>query len=95
MQRFVSSFEGQPFTVTISTGLDTLHQVTSQGRYELRIDMRDGQEAVYAYYNKFSVGDPRSMYKLRIGDYNGTSGITYIFFYIIVSLFMKAKRNAN
>lgn len=60
-------------------GLDTLHQLTSQGRYELRIDMRDGQEAVYAYYNKFYVGDPRSMYKLRIGDYNGTSGdsLTY------------------
>ncbi|XP_071984701.1 tenascin-R isoform X2 [Engystomops pustulosus] len=60
-------------------GLDTLHQITSQGRYELRIDMRDGQESVYAYYNKFYVGDPRSMYKLRIGDYNGTSGdsLTY------------------
>ncbi|KAM5148287.1 tenascin-R [Mantella aurantiaca] len=60
-------------------GLDTLHQLTSQGRYELRIDMRDGQENVYAYYNKFYVGDPRSMYKLRIGDYNGTSGdsLTY------------------
>ncbi|XP_063284311.1 tenascin-R isoform X2 [Pelobates fuscus] len=55
-------------------GLDTLHQLTSQGRYELRIDMRDGQERVYAYYNKFYVGDPRSMYKLRIGDYNGTAG---------------------
>ncbi|KAM4022923.1 tenascin-R isoform 1-T2 [Anomaloglossus baeobatrachus] len=60
-------------------GLDTLHLITSQGRYELRIDMRDGQESVYAYYNKFYVGDPRSMYKLRIGDYNGTSGdsLTY------------------
>ncbi|XP_075689186.1 tenascin-R isoform X2 [Rhinoderma darwinii] len=60
-------------------GLDTLHQLTSQGRYELRIDMRDRQESVYAYYNKFYVGDPRSMYKLRIGDYNGTSGdsLTY------------------
>ncbi|KAM4720711.1 tenascin-R [Rhinophrynus dorsalis] len=60
-------------------GLDTLYQLTSQGRYELRIDMRDGQEAVYAYYNKFLVGDARSMYKLRIGDFNGTSGdsLTY------------------
>uniref|UniRef100_A0A8C5PSV5 Tenascin R n=1 Tax=Leptobrachium leishanense TaxID=445787 RepID=A0A8C5PSV5_9ANUR len=60
-------------------GLDTLHQLTSQGRYELRIDMRDGQERVYADYNKFYVGDPRSMYKLRIGDYNGTAGdsLTY------------------
>ncbi|NXI63125.1 TENR protein, partial [Anseranas semipalmata] len=60
-------------------GLDNIHRITSQGRYELRIDMRDGQEAAYAYYDKFSVGDSRSLYKLRIGDYNGTSGdsLTY------------------
>nr|XP_009937902.1 PREDICTED: tenascin-R [Opisthocomus hoazin] len=55
-------------------GLDNIHKITSQGRYELRIDMRDGQEAAYAYYDKFSIGDSRSLYKLRIGDYNGTSG---------------------
>lgn len=55
-------------------GLDNIHKITSQGRYELRIDMRDGQETAYAYYDKFSVGDARSLYKLRIGDYNGTSG---------------------
>ncbi|TFK06961.1 membrane-associated guanylate kinase, WW and PDZ domain-containing protein 2-like [Platysternon megacephalum] len=60
-------------------GLDNIHKITSQGRYELRIDMRDGQEATYAYYDKFSLGDARSLYKLRIGDYNGTSGdsLTY------------------
>ncbi|KFQ12566.1 Tenascin-R, partial [Leptosomus discolor] len=60
-------------------GLDNIHKITSQGRYELRIDMRDGQEVAYAYYDKFSIGDSRSLYKLRIGDYNGTSGdsLTY------------------
>ncbi|NXF32764.1 TENR protein, partial [Nyctibius bracteatus] len=60
-------------------GLDNIHKITSQGRYELRIDMRDGQDAAYAYYDKFSIGDSRSLYKLRIGDYNGTSGdsLTY------------------
>lgn len=58
----------------VSPGLDNIHKITSQGRYELRIDMRDGQEAAYAYYDKFSIGDSRSLYKLRIGDYNGTSG---------------------
>lgn len=40
--------------------------------------MRDGQEAAYAYYDKFSIGDSRSLYKLRIGDYNGTSGTTSV-----------------
>ncbi|KFP88943.1 Tenascin-R [Acanthisitta chloris] len=60
-------------------GLDNIHKITSQGRYELRIDMRDGQESAYAYYDKFSIGDSRSLYKLRIGEYNGTSGdsLTY------------------
>lgn len=55
-------------------GLDNLHKITSQGRYELRIDMRDGQETAFAYYDKFSISDARSLYKLRIGDYNGTAG---------------------
>ncbi|XP_023496359.2 tenascin-R isoform X2 [Equus caballus] len=55
-------------------GLDNIHRITSQGRYELRVDMRDGQEAAFAYYDKFSVEDSRSLYKLRIGGYNGTAG---------------------
>lgn len=63
-------------SLLVSPGLDNIHKITSQGRYELRIDMRDGQEAAYAYYDKFSIGDSRSLYKLRVGDYNGTSGTT-------------------
>ncbi|RXM99341.1 Tenascin-R [Acipenser ruthenus] len=54
--------------------LDNIHRVSSQGRYELRIDMRDGQESVYASYDKFFIGDARNLYKLRIGEYNGTAG---------------------
>lgn len=81
----VSNMDSQPcclcvcrlhdLTLFSPLGLDNMHKITSQGRYELRIDMRDGQETVYAYYDKFSIGDPRSLYKLRIGDYNGTAGI--------------------
>ncbi|XP_051789090.1 tenascin-R isoform X2 [Erpetoichthys calabaricus] len=55
-------------------GLDNIHRITSQGRYELRIDMRDGQESVYANYDRFFIGDARNLYKLRIGEYNGTAG---------------------
>ncbi|KAM6165808.1 tenascin-R isoform 2-T2 [Erethizon dorsatum] len=55
-------------------GLDNIHRITAQGRYELRVDMRDGQEAAFAHYDKFSVEDSRSLYKLRIGGYNGTAG---------------------
>ncbi|XP_066887257.1 tenascin-R isoform X2 [Kogia breviceps] len=55
-------------------GLDNIHGITSQGRYELRVDMRDGQDAAFAYYDKFSVEGSRSLYKLHIGGYNGTAG---------------------
>ncbi|CAG07653.1 unnamed protein product, partial [Tetraodon nigroviridis] len=55
-------------------GLDNIQRVAAQGRYELRIDMKDGQESVYANYDKFSIGDARDLYKLRIGEYNGTAG---------------------
>ncbi|XP_072544351.1 tenascin-R isoform X2 [Salminus brasiliensis] len=55
-------------------GLDNIQKIAAQGRYELRIDMKDGQEAVYANYDRFSIGDTRSLYKLRIGEYNGTAG---------------------
>ncbi|KAK1329244.1 hypothetical protein QTO34_011424 [Cnephaeus nilssonii] len=55
-------------------GLDNIHRITSQGRYELRVDMRDGQEAAFAHYDKFSVEDSRSLYKLRVGGFNGTAG---------------------
>ncbi|KAM4551984.1 tenascin-R isoform 2-T2 [Odontesthes bonariensis] len=55
-------------------GLDNIQKIAVQGRYELRIDMKDGQESVYANYDKFSIGDARNLYKLRIGEYNGTAG---------------------
>uniref|UniRef100_A0A3P8WGG0 Tenascin R (restrictin, janusin) n=1 Tax=Cynoglossus semilaevis TaxID=244447 RepID=A0A3P8WGG0_CYNSE len=55
-------------------GLDNIQRISAQGRYELRIDMKDGQESVYANYDKFSIGDAKNLYKLRIGEYNGTAG---------------------
>ena len=38
------------------------------------MDMRDGQETAFASYDRFSVEDNRSLYKLRLGGYNGTAG---------------------
>ncbi|XP_037314098.2 tenascin-R isoform X2 [Pungitius pungitius] len=55
-------------------GLDNIQRIAAQGRYELRIDMKDGQESVYANYDKFSIGDAKNHYKLRLGEYNGTAG---------------------
>ncbi|XP_078074045.1 tenascin-R-like [Mustelus asterias] len=55
-------------------GLDNIHKISAQSRYELRIDLRDGRESVYAAYDRFYLSDSRNLYKLRLGDYNGTAG---------------------
>ncbi|XP_048043997.1 LOW QUALITY PROTEIN: tenascin [Megalobrama amblycephala] len=55
-------------------GLSNLHKITAAGQYEIRVDLRDGQESVFAVYDKFSIGDSRSRYKMQIGAYSGTAG---------------------
>ncbi len=60
------------------SGLSNLHKITSAGQYELRVDLRDGQESVFAVYDKFNITDPRSRYKIQIGAYSGTAGELHI-----------------
>uniref|UniRef100_A0A8B9EL87 Tenascin n=1 Tax=Anser cygnoides TaxID=8845 RepID=A0A8B9EL87_ANSCY len=55
-------------------GLENLHKITSQGQYELRVDLRDRGETAYAVYDKFSVGDSKTRYRLRVDGYSGTAG---------------------
>ncbi|KAM6046834.1 tenascin isoform 7-T8 [Theristicus caerulescens] len=55
-------------------GLENLHKITSQGQYELRVDLRDKGETAYAVYDRFSVGDSKSRYRLRVDGYSGTAG---------------------
>ncbi|XP_017595822.1 PREDICTED: tenascin isoform X6 [Corvus brachyrhynchos] len=55
-------------------GLENLHKITSQGQYELRVDLRDKGDAAYAVYDRFSVGDAKSRYRLRGDGYSGTAG---------------------
>ncbi|XP_076211469.1 tenascin isoform X2 [Aptenodytes patagonicus] len=55
-------------------GLENLHKITSQGQYELRVDLRDKGEAAYAVYDRFNVGDAKSRYRLRVDGYSGTAG---------------------
>nr|XP_032814600.1 tenascin-R-like isoform X4 [Petromyzon marinus] len=55
-------------------GLDNLHRLTQQGRYELRVDLHDGPEEAFALYDRFAVADAAALYRLRIGAYNGTAG---------------------
>ncbi|XP_067341369.1 tenascin-like isoform X2 [Channa argus] len=55
-------------------GLSNLHKITSSAHYELRVDMRDNGESAYAQYDKFSIAEPRTRYKVYIGAYSGTAG---------------------
>ncbi|XP_051552470.1 tenascin-like [Myxocyprinus asiaticus] len=55
-------------------GLSNLHKITSSGQYELRVDLRDKDESAYAQYDKFTVSEPRSRYKVHVGGYSGTAG---------------------
>ncbi|XP_054704377.1 tenascin isoform X2 [Grus americana] len=55
-------------------GLENLHKITSQGQYELRVDLRDKGETAHAVYDRFSVGDAKSRYRLRVDGYSGTAG---------------------
>lgn len=60
-------------------GLSNLHKITAAKQYEIRVDLRDGSETVFAVYDRFYIGDPRSRYKIQIGAYSGTAGdsLTY------------------
>ncbi|XP_030291535.1 tenascin-like isoform X4 [Sparus aurata] len=55
-------------------GLSNLHKITNSGHYELRVDLRDKGESAYAQYDKFTIAEPRTRYKLYIGAYSGTAG---------------------
>uniref|UniRef100_A0A1A8REZ6 Tenascin C n=1 Tax=Nothobranchius rachovii TaxID=451742 RepID=A0A1A8REZ6_9TELE len=55
-------------------GLSNLHKISSGGQYELRVDLRDKGETAYAQYDKFSVSEPRTRYKVHVGGYSGTAG---------------------
>ncbi|KAM6170464.1 tenascin isoform 5-T5 [Rhynchocyon petersi] len=55
-------------------GLENLSKITAQGQYELRVDLRDHGETAYAVYDRFSVGDAKTRYKLKVEGYSGTAG---------------------
>ncbi|XP_037339436.2 tenascin isoform X2 [Pungitius pungitius] len=55
-------------------GLSNMHKITTGGQYELRVDLRDKGETAYAQYDKFSVSEPRTRYKVHVGGYSGTAG---------------------
>ena len=56
-------------------GLPNIHMLTSQGHYELRIDLVDSAgEERYANYKVFGLSDARTNYQLIIDGYTGDAG---------------------
>ncbi|XP_047461488.1 tenascin isoform X1 [Mugil cephalus] len=53
-------------------GLDSLHNLTAMKTMILRVDLRDGDESVFAQYSTFAVA--KRNYKLTVGGYSGTAG---------------------
>ncbi|XP_025029806.1 tenascin-X [Python bivittatus] len=74
-------------------GNDALHQLTSSGDYELRVDLRAGNESVYATYQSFRVDPPADYYRLHLGSYHGTAGDA--FSYHSGSVFSTRDRDPN
>ncbi|VDI36075.1 Hypothetical predicted protein [Mytilus galloprovincialis] len=56
-------------------GNKKMHMLSSQGKYEMRIDLTDfdGNHA-FAKYNDFKIGDENSKFKLTANGYFGTAG---------------------
>ena len=56
-------------------GNEHLYRITSQGRYELRVDMQDRDGAwYYAYYDNFEIKSENENFKLIVGAYAGNAG---------------------
>ncbi|GAA6225841.1 fibrinogen-like protein 1 isoform X1 [Lates japonicus] len=56
-------------------GNEPLHYLTSQGNYDLRIDMEDFEgNQRYAEYKNFKVDSEKDQYQLHLGEYTGNAG---------------------
>uniref|UniRef100_F7F448 Tenascin XB n=1 Tax=Ornithorhynchus anatinus TaxID=9258 RepID=F7F448_ORNAN len=51
-----------------------LHNLTQAGDYSMRVDLRAGDEAVFAEYDSFSVAAGSQYYRLHLEGYHGTAG---------------------
>ena len=56
------------------TGHEALHSLTKPGDYSLRVDLRAGDEAVFAQYDSFQVDSADEYYRLHLEGYHGTAG---------------------
>lgn len=57
-----------------TSGNEALHSLTKAGDYSLRVDLRAGDEAVFAEYDSFRVDSAAQHYRLHVEGYHGTAG---------------------
>ena len=62
-------------------GNENIHQITSSGSYELRVEMKYKGKSAYARYGHFSIAGERENYALSVGDYSGTAGDSLIVYH--------------
>ncbi|AWP06227.1 putative fibrinogen-like protein 1 [Scophthalmus maximus] len=56
-------------------GNEPLHHLTSQGNYDMRIDMEDFEgNQRFAEYKNFKVDNEKDQYQLHLGEYTGNAG---------------------
>ncbi|XP_041372883.1 microfibril-associated glycoprotein 4-like [Gigantopelta aegis] len=56
-------------------GNTNIHRITSQGLYDLRIDLEDFEgNTAYAMYKNFSLASEQDYFRLSIGEYSGDAG---------------------
>ncbi|XP_059139222.1 tenascin-R-like isoform X8 [Physella acuta] len=55
-------------------GLEQVHQLTNNGEWELRVDMKFKGRDYYANYKTFKVDNQRNYYTLRVGQFFGNVG---------------------
>ena len=56
-------------------GLEKLHRLTTNGIWQLRVDLEDFyNNTSYAEYSNFAIGNESTNYRLSIGGYSGIAG---------------------
>ena len=61
--------------VSFFPGNDYLHEISSQAKYTLRVDLTSFNDSTaYAEYSTFVVGPESNNYTVTVGGYQGTAG---------------------
>lgn len=70
----------------LSLGNEILHSLTSQGKYEMRIDLIDFEgNTAFAKYKEFTIGDESSKFKILANGYYGTAGMDFRYLDLVKS----------